>query len=41
VSDTLQPHSAVDTSVGSTMGTSQAQHDSMSKFLARQYLSWD
>ena len=39
VSDTLQPHSAVDTSVGSTTGTSQAQHDSTSKFLARQYLS--
>jgi serine/threonine-protein kinase PRP4 len=34
VSDTLQSHSAVDTSVGLARDASQARHESMSKFRA-------
>lgn len=35
VSDTLQPHSAVDTSASSVADTSKVRHDSMSKVLSK------
>ncbi|KAG1894112.1 uncharacterized protein F5891DRAFT_1256540 [Suillus fuscotomentosus] len=40
VSDTLQPHSAVDTSASSAADTSKVRHDSMSEVLSKKYLAW-